>query len=97
MSMVRFVHTADVQLGMKATEVGERGAALREARLEALRRTVALVREREADFLLIAGDLFENNQVKPVTVSQTVQILQELDPLPVYILPGNHDLSLIHI
>ncbi|MEN6549494.1 MAG: hypothetical protein ABFE07_25905 [Armatimonadia bacterium] len=62
--MVRFVHTADVQIGMKATEAGERGAALREARLEALRRTVALTRDRQADFLLIAGDLFENNQVK---------------------------------
>lgn len=89
--MVRFVHTADVQVGMKATEAGEKGAVLREARLEALRSTVALTKERQADFLLIAGDLFENNQVKPVTVSQVVQILQGLDPTPVYILPGNHD------
>jgi len=89
--MVHFVHTADVQIGMKATEAGAKGARLREARLESLRRTVALAEERQADFLLIAGDLFENSQVKPVTVSQVAQILQELDPTPVYILPGNHD------
>ncbi len=89
--MLRLLHTADVQLGMKANDAGVRGERLRAARLETLRRLVDLAQEREVHCVLIAGDLFENNQVKPVTVAQAVQILQALDPVPVFILPGNHD------
>ena len=89
--MIKFVHTADVQLGMKASEAGECGERLREARFSALQRIVQIAREEEADFILIAGDLFEDNQVATRTVSRAVQLLQAAAPIPVYILPGNHD------
>jgi len=89
--MTKFIHTADVQLGMKASEAGECGERLREARFSALQRIVQIAREEEADFILIAGDLFEHNQVATRTVSRAVQLLQAAAPLPVYILPGNHD------
>ncbi|MGI5818740.1 MAG: metallophosphoesterase family protein [Armatimonadota bacterium] len=89
--MVRFVHTADLQLGMRAGDASEAGEQLREARFDALQRIVDLARDEEVDFIVIAGDMFEHNQVASRTVSRAVQILQETAPIRVFVLPGNHD------
>lgn len=50
-----------------------------------------LARDREADAFLIAGDLFEDNQVAEKLVTEVVGLFSEFSPLPIYILPGNHD------
>lgn len=89
--MIKFLHTADLQLGMKAEDAGERGERLREARFDALQKIVSTAREDEVDFILIAGDMFEHNQVASRTVLRAVQLLQDAAPISVYILPGNHD------
>ena len=89
--MVRFLLTADVQLGMRATDVPEVAAEVRKARFEALRRVVALAKEDAVDFVVIAGDLFQDNQVSAETAYQATAILAEAAPIPVYVLPGNHD------
>lgn len=89
--MVKFIHTADLQLGMKAGQSGECAERLREARFTALERVVNLAREEEVDFVLIAGDMFEDNQIGTRTVARAVQLLQAAAPIPVFILPGNHD------
>ncbi len=89
--MITFLHTADLQLGMKATHVGEAGARVREARFGALARLIDLACGENVDFIVIAGDLFEHNQVSAHTVSRTIQLLRDADPIPVYVLPGNHD------
>lgn len=90
-TMVRFIHMADMQLGMRAHDATEVGERLRDARFETLKRIMALAQTEEVDFVIIAGDLFENNQVSAHTVSRAVQILQETESTPVYVLPGNHD------
>lgn len=89
--MVRFLHTADIQLGMRATEVPEVAEKIREQRLETLKRIVALAKQEKVDFVLIAGDLFEDNQVTAVTAHRASAALAEAAPVPVYLLPGNHD------
>ncbi len=89
--MVRFLHTADWQMGMKATDASALGRQLREARFATLRRVAVLAKERSCDFVLAAGDLFEHNQVSPETVTRTLQIFGDIAPIPVYMLPGNHD------
>lgn len=88
--MITFVHTADIQLGAKAQVAGDRGDRLREARFEALARIVEIARGEDVDFIVIAGDMFEHNQVAAGTVSRAVQHLQEAS-CPVLVLPGNHD------
>jgi len=87
---VRFLHTADWQIGMKATHVGQAGVGVREARLEAGRGVVAEARERGVAFILSAGDLFEDNAVDRVVVQKVADILASFEG-PVYLLPGNHD------
>jgi DNA repair exonuclease SbcCD nuclease subunit len=89
--MVRFIHTADVQLGMRATDVPEVAERVREARFDTLGRVMALATEEAVDFVLIAGDLFEDNQVSAQTAYRAAGILADARPIPVYLLPGNHD------
>jgi DNA repair exonuclease SbcCD nuclease subunit len=89
--MFRFLHSADWQLGARFAQFGARGARLREMRLVTLRRTLALARDRGVDAFLIAGDLFEDNQVEDALVSQVVELFREFAAVPVFILPGNHD------
>ena len=88
--MVRFLHTADVQLGMRALEASSVGERLRNVRFETLQRIIQCANEGSVDFVLIAGDLFENHQVSASTVTRAIQILSE-SAAPVYVLPGNHD------
>lgn len=83
---MRFLHTADWQIGMKAASAGAAAPAVRQARLEAAARVATL----QADFLLVAGDTFEDNAVDRALVQRTGEILARFDG-PVLLLPGNHD------
>jgi len=89
--MVRFLHSADWQLGARFAQFGVLGSRLREARLETLRRSLALAEKHQADAFLIAGDLFEDNQVDDTLVASTLALFRAHSALPIYILPGNHD------
>ncbi len=87
---MRFIHTADWQIGMKSPGLGHAAARVREERLAAGRRVVQAARDQEAEFILIAGDLFEDNAVDRVLVQQAADILRGFGG-PVYLIPGNHD------
>jgi len=87
---VKFLHTADWQLGMKATDVGGVGARLREERLLAARRVVETAQAHSAQFILVAGDTFEDNGVDRILVQKAADVLAASN-IPVFIIPGNHD------
>lgn len=87
---MKFVHTADWQIGMKAAHVGEVGPRVREKRFEAARNVVEAAKGFGADFILVAGDTFEDNGVDPLGIQKVADILGSFDG-PVYIIPGNHD------
>ncbi len=89
--MVRFLHTSDWQLGMTRHYFSD-GAQERfsQARFEALVRLGELATEHAAEFVVVAGDVFESNQVDRKTVSNALNALAQI-PVPVLLLPGNHD------
>lgn len=87
---MKFLHTADWQIGMKAAHLGEAGARVREERLAAARRVVEAAHASGAEFILIAGDIFEDNGVDRILVQKVADILAGSGG-PVYIIPGNHD------
>lgn len=89
--MFRLLHSADWQLGARFAQFGPAAPRLRAVRLETLRRTMELARTQEVDALLIAGDLFEDNQVDDALVAATLAVLGSEPAVPVYVLPGNHD------
>src|SRR3954453_18118019 len=88
---MRFVHTADWQLGI--TRYFLNGEA--QPRYSAARRDVVagigpLAVEAGAEFVVVAGDVFEDNQLAPRDVSQSLEAMRAIG-IPVYLLPGNHD------
>lgn len=89
--MVRFLHTGDWQLGItRRFLTAEAQARFGGARLEALRAIGRLAVERQAAFVVVAGDVFESNHLDRQVLVQALGILGELD-VDVYLLPGNHD------
>ncbi len=88
---MKFIHSADWQLGARFSQFGEKGAALREARLTTLQRALDLARSQSADAFLVAGDLFEDNQVADDLVRRVVDLFSIHASLPIFLLPGNHD------
>jgi DNA repair exonuclease SbcCD nuclease subunit len=89
--MFRFIHSADWQLGARFTQFGARGVLLREARIATLKRALGLARDHAANAFIIAGDLFEDNQVDEAIVSTVMDLFREHASVPILVLPGNHD------
>ena len=87
---MKFLHTADWQIGMKAAHVGAVGQRVRDERLDAARRVVEAAQDAQAEFILVAGDTFEDNGVDRVLIQKVADILAEFGG-PVYVIPGNHD------
>jgi len=89
--MIRFLHTSDWQLGMTWHFLSE-GAQERynQARFDAIRAIGHVAKEERCQFVLVCGDAFESNQVDRKTVARALEALKEV-PVPVFILPGNHD------
>ncbi len=88
---VRFIHTADWQLGMTRAFLNE-DAQMRYAQdqLEVIASIGMLARAQHADFVVVCGDVFESNFVERRTVLRALEAIG-LISIPVYVLPGNHD------
>ena len=88
---LRFLHTSDWQLGMTRHFLSE-GAQERysQARFDAIRTMGRVAKDEKCQFMLVCGDAFESNQVDRKTVARALEALKEV-PVPVFILPGNHD------
>ena len=89
--MTKFLHTSDWQMGLKAVHAGVKSKELRMKRFEAASRIADIAKERNVDFVILAGDTFEHHDVDEVIVKKTVEVLNRFAPISVYILPGNHD------
>ncbi len=88
---MRFVHTADWQLGMTRHYLSDEAQARFDAaRIEAISAIGELVRTAGARFVVVAGDVFESNHIDRRTVWRTLEAVAEIDA-PVVLLPGNHD------
>ena len=87
----RFIHTADWQIGMHANQIpGDRGAAVRLARYDTVKRIADVARDAEADFVVVAGDVFEHHALDRVPLQQAFEALRSFH-CDVFLLPGNHD------
>ncbi len=88
---MRFIHTADWQLGMTRRRLGEDAQArYSAARRDAVAGLRALADAEGAAFVVVAGDVFEHNQLDPQVISQSLEAMRAIG-VPVYLLPGNHD------
>lgn len=88
--MPRFLHIADVHLGFTKYDSAERTKDFFYALEDCIHRYAL---EPKVDFVLIAGDLFEQRQVLPSTLNQAQLCLDLLRDagIPVLAIEGNHD------
>jgi DNA repair exonuclease SbcCD nuclease subunit len=87
----RFLHTADWQLGLRANFIpGDAGAVVRDERRRTLHRIGEVARETQAEFIVVAGDVFEDHGLRPETLRLALEAMTQIS-VPIYLLPGNHD------
>lgn len=91
MTAVTFIHTSDFQLGMTRWFLSPSAQSrFDDDREEAVARLGELASETGAEFIVVAGDVFEHNSLNKSTLLRSKEVLKNL-PVPVYLLPGNHD------
>ena len=90
--MVRFVHTADWQLGMTRHFLSaEAQARFSEARLDAIDVIGQLATEERCGFVVVCGDVFESNQIDRQVLVRALEKMRATPQVTFYLLPGNHD------
>ncbi|MBI2698899.1 MAG: DNA repair exonuclease [Mycobacterium sp.] len=88
---MRFLHTADWQLGMtRHFLAGDAQPRYSAARRDAVAALGELATDVGAEFVVVSGDVFEHNQLAPQVVGQSLEAMRAIG-IPVYLLPGNHD------
>ncbi|WP_298748974.1 metallophosphoesterase [uncultured Serinicoccus sp.] len=89
--MVRILHTADWQIGLTRRFLEpEAQARFSAARVEAIRALGRVAQEQGCALVVVSGDVFESNHLTGQTVRRALEALRAV-PVPVYLLPGNHD------
>jgi DNA repair exonuclease SbcCD nuclease subunit len=91
--MIRFLHAADLHLGLRITRFEESACKrISEARFEAIEQLRADAVKHQVHFVLIAGDVFDDHSVSKTIAERTFTLFEGKGmPCPVYIIPGNHD------
>jgi DNA repair exonuclease SbcCD nuclease subunit len=88
---MRFIHSADWQLGERFVQFGAKAVSLREARQKTLVTALQKAREMKVDAFLIAGDFFGDGQVDDGVIRAALNAFATMPDSCVFILPGNHD------
>ncbi len=89
---IRILHTADNHIGLPFKQYpSDVAAKLIEERFESLERLVTMANQRQADFFVVAGDLFDSTRVKVEDIKRTAGIVRGFAGAAVIVVPGNHD------
>ncbi|MEZ3170140.1 DNA repair exonuclease [Halorubrum sp. RMP-47] len=84
--MTRFLHLADIHLGRQQYGVSQRTV---DAKLS-FQYALSQVSAKDADAVLLPGDLFDSQDVRPETLASVEEVLANVK-VPVIVSPGNHD------
>jgi DNA repair exonuclease SbcCD nuclease subunit len=90
---VRILHTADWQIAKQFESLGappDKLAYLRQERLSVVRRIGDLAVSEKVGAILVAGDIFDRNDISDLPVRELLHILRAVE-IPWLLLPGNHD------
>lgn len=92
---LKILHIADLHLGRWPTSgkldlTYEKASARREEAIEVLEKALAFGRENEVEVIIIAGDLWEADQLNVEEASEIIRLLEGVQ-LPIVVAPGNHD------
>lgn len=89
--MIQFLHAADLHLDSPFAALSpEQAAARRQAQRDQLAQIMELANANDCDLVLLAGDLFDSDNVDPDTVRALLRACA-LCRSEIVIAPGNHD------
>jgi DNA repair exonuclease SbcCD nuclease subunit len=90
--VVRFLHTADWQLGKPYGRVRDldKRARLKQLRFAVIEKIALLIEAQSLAFVLVAGDLFDSIEPTRADVAQACSAIAAIG-VPVFVIPGNHD------
>jgi DNA repair exonuclease SbcCD nuclease subunit len=88
---MKFLHSADWQIGKVFKQFGAKEETLRQARLAAIERLGELAGAHGARHVLVAGDVYDNEAPSPVTLRAPIERMKAFSEVHWHLLPGNHD------
>lgn len=88
---MRFIHTADWQIGKPFKQFGERESVLKQARLTVIARIADLAKQQGAEHVLVAGDIYDAEAPTPRTLLEPLERMRGASHVHWHLIPGNHD------
>lgn len=88
---MRFIHTADWQIGKPFRNFGEKESVLRQARLSAIESIGRLAQQEAAPHVLVAGDLYDNEAPAQKTLLEPLERMRNFSAISWHVISGNHD------
>ncbi len=88
---MRFIHSADWQIGKVFKQIGDREPVLQTARLDVIETIGALAAEQGAEHVLVAGDVYDTDSPKPANLRAPLERMRRFGKVNWHLLPGNHD------
>ena len=92
--MIKFVHTADIHLGLQFNTASfdkDRAVERRKELWTTFQNIVKYAMDSDVDFLLVAGDLFEDKYFTLGDMTRVRDILKQAKDVNIIISAGNHD------
>jgi DNA repair exonuclease SbcCD nuclease subunit len=90
-SEMRFIHTADWQIGKPFKQFGDKESVLRQARLNVIETIGRLAVSEGAAEVLVAGDVYDCEAPNPRTLREPLERMRRFCGVNWRLLPGNHD------
>lgn len=88
---MRFIHTADWQIGKPFKQFGDQESVLRQARLLAIEKIGNLAEKEGAAHVLVAGDIYDTDAPAARTLLEPLERMRRFANVNWHLLPGNHD------
>jgi DNA repair protein SbcD/Mre11 len=88
---IKVLHCSDIHLDCSYPDLWGKGNQRRQEQKDIFAHIISLVPAHKIDAVLIAGDLFDLDTLNPATIVYVKDILKTIDPIPVFISPGNKD------
>ncbi|MBR6502398.1 MAG: DNA repair exonuclease [Clostridia bacterium] len=91
MSSVKILHCADLHIGAAESSLGTLADSRRAETLITFENIVKLAKDSSVDILLIAGDLFNSNNIEDSFVTRVFECLSSIPDIKIVYAAGNHD------
>lgn len=88
---VKILHCADLHIGGEFSTLGDKAVQRRREVFHAFEKIITLCLDEKVDFLLIAGDLFDQINLENQIWTDLVSWIERIPETIVAIAPGNHD------